>query len=66
MKMKEHYEDFVSKNLKEFYGIRYCNQCKEVLQDEKDTCCQVGSFLFEEADKGTQRAIVLEELSKYA
>jgi len=66
MRLKEHLEDFISKNLKEFYGIHYCEYCLEV-QTTNDTCCNHKHFIgFESFDKQTQRQIVQKELDRYA
>ena len=57
MKLKENYEDFISKNLSEFRGLKYCAYCRDLNTTEKP---------FEDFDRETQRNIVSEELSKYA
>lgn len=66
MKLKEKYEDFISKNLSEFYGLSYCEYCLEV-QTTNTMCCGHDHFIdFKEFDRQTQRDIVEKELSKYA
>jgi hypothetical protein len=65
MKMKDVAEDFISKNLKEFYGIEYCRKCGEALYNRTRCCSNDTPILFEHLDKTTQRAIVMEEFNKY-
>jgi len=66
MKLKQEYEDFIAKNLKEFYGLYYCETCLE-LQTTNDECCGHKHFLsFQEFDRETQRKIVSTEFDRYA
>ena len=68
MKLKENYEDFISKNLSEFRGLKYCAYCRDLNTTEKpcEFCGHDTMINFEDFDRETQRNIVSEELSKYA
>jgi len=68
MKLKEHYEDFVSKALKEFYGLEYCINDLEIREDQLkcSKCLKEQWLLFEDFDEKTQRKIVSAELDRYA
>jgi hypothetical protein len=66
MKLKQDYEDFIAKNLKEFYGLHYCEHCLEV-QTTNEVCCGHKHFIkFREFDRETQRKIVSTEFDRYA
>ena len=68
MKMKEHVQDFISRNLSEFRGLKYCGYCRDLNTTEKpcEFCGHDTMINFEDFDTETQREIVAEELRRYA
>lgn len=68
MKMKEYVQDFISRNLSEFRGLKYCGYCRDLNTTEKpcEFCGHDTTINFEDFDTETQREIVSEELRRYA